>query len=807
MQLLRLRLRNFRQHADTEIELGPGLTGIVGANGAGKTTLLEAIAWALYGTPAARGTKESIRRRGAGDRARVEVQLTFSLGASRYRVRRTLADATLHLEGTEEPMATTLAGVTDRLTRLLGMTREEFFNTYFTNQKELAVMATKSAPERAQFLSRVLGYERLRVGQERLREERSGLRARLAGLEEGLPDAAALDQEAAAAAADLAAAAEALERTRADRERAVLALSVITPHWEGVQQLQERVRSVSSDLRIAEKDVDQARQSMAQLDHALAEAMAASTRLGELSPTLAPLEALRTEREELDEAARQVATRRQAMGQVAEIRRGLENLERRLADLPAAERVAAARADLEAQRATLAERVRSSRELRTAWVRDAQDATTKRQHLAEQFNDLRAQRDRLVALGPDGACPTCQRVLGEEYATVLGVVERQLAEVETNGRYFRQRMEQLKKEPPEVVAAEAERRGLEATVERLTAEVSAMETQGRERQALEQRRSEQQARLAELEGATLGETVAYDEARHEAVRRQIAALEPLFREASRIAAVAERMPQLATRMAEAEQALTRAEAAATRLREELEGMGWSEEVFREAGAQFTAATEALRERDLALARAEAALAAARQAEVALGRRREERERRVAAIATARRDLAMNQELDRAYADLRTDLNATLRPDLSEVASGFLRDLTSGRYSDLELDEDYVATIIDDGESKPVISGGEEDVASLALRLAISQMIAERAGQPLSLLVLDEIFGSLDEERRAAVIELLRNLADRFPQVVLITHIDSVRDGFDRVIRVRYDVERGLAEAREEPLPGDHDVAA
>ena len=94
-----------------------------------------------------------------------------------------------------------------------------------------------------------------------------------------------------------------------------------------------------------------------------------------------------------------------------------------------------------------------------------------------------------------------------------------------------------------------------------------------------------------------------------------------------------------------------------------------------------------------------------------------------------------------------------------------------------------ATLLDDGDPKAVISGGEEDVANLALRLAISQMIAERAGQPLSLLVLDEIFGSLDEDRRTAVVDLLRSLADRFPQVILITHIDSVREGFDRVVRV------------------------
>ncbi|MGH7630203.1 MAG: SbcC/MukB-like Walker B domain-containing protein, partial [Gemmatimonadales bacterium] len=171
------------------------------------------------------------------------------------------------------------------------------------------------------------------------------------------------------------------------------------------------------------------------------------------------------------------------------------------------------------------------------------------------------------------------------------------------------------------------------------------------------------------------------------------------------------------------------------------------------------------------------------------------------------ELALHQELDRALGDLRAELNASLRPDLSDLASGFLADLTRGRYAELELDDDYMATLLDDGDPKAVISGGEEDVANLALRLAISQMIAERAGQPLSLLVLDEIFGSLDEDRRMAVVELLRSLADRFPQVILITHIESVREGFDRVIRVGYDVARGVAVARDDEAAGGHDVAA
>ena len=76
------------------------------------------------------------------------------------------------------------------------------------------------------------------------------------------------------------------------------------------------------------------------------------------------------------------------------------------------------------------------------------------------------------------------------------------------------------------------------------------------------------------------------------------------------------------------------------------------------------------------------------------------------------------------------------------------------------------------------------------------MIAERAGQSFSLLVLDEVFGSLDDVRRHNVVELLRRLQDRFEQVILITHIESVRDGMDRVISVEYDEESGSARVRQ-----------
>src|SRR5256886_12224975 len=190
MQLLRLRLVNFRQHADTELEFGPGTRGTIGPTGSGKATIREGVAWARYGGQAVRGDKGSIRRLGAKGRAGVEVDLEFRLGAHEYRVKRGLSTAVLHQDG--QVIANSLKAVTDKLERTLGMTHDEFFNTYFTGQKELAVMAALGKTERAAFLSRVLGYERLREAQERVREVRNAVAAEVRGLEAGLPDAAAL---------------------------------------------------------------------------------------------------------------------------------------------------------------------------------------------------------------------------------------------------------------------------------------------------------------------------------------------------------------------------------------------------------------------------------------------------------------------------------------------------------------------------------------------------------------------------------------------------------------------------------------
>jgi exonuclease SbcC len=469
MRITRLRLTNFRQHEATELEFGAGLTGIVGPNGAGKTTILEAIAWAMYGMPAARGSRDSIRRRNAPPRARVEVELEFTLGAHQYRIVRGLNHAELHQDGDPAPVANSLGSVTERVTRLLGMSRDEFFNTYFTGQKELAVMAAMSAPERAQFLSRVLGYERLRGAQDRLKEKRSTLRARLEGLRAGLGDpgeidameARAHDRVTAATAAE-AAAAEAFGHAEA-------VLAEVRPRWEQLQARRESALALEAELRVAGHECGAATERAERLERQVAEAAGATSRLQELAVELAPLAGLRQEAAALEELAEARARRQGLTSQLADVRNHLGSVEERLARVPAGPALDAVRAHANDVRATITTLTLDAETARTAWVRDAQDARTKRQGLLDQYAELKEQRQRLVKAGPEGNCPTCTRPLGAEYEKVLGLLDRQIEEVVSNGNYYKQRIEQLQQEPADL--DELERRRVEA--ERIQSDVTA----------------------------------------------------------------------------------------------------------------------------------------------------------------------------------------------------------------------------------------------------------------------------------------------------------------------------------------------
>jgi exonuclease SbcC len=151
-----------------------------------------------------------------------------------------------------------------------------------------------------------------------------------------------------------------------------------------------------------------------------------------------------------------------------------------------------------------------------------------------------------------------------------------------------------------------------------------------------------------------------------------------------------------------------------------------------------------------------------------------------------------QELDlmyREFSEFDKFVAQQLTPQLSEITSDIVAAMTDGKYDRVVFDEDYGIEVYDSTDEKfalETFSGGERDAISLAARLALSRMIGSQAANPPGFLVLDEVFGSLDAERRERVLTLLgQHSQEFFRQMFIISHVDDVQQSpvFDTIWQV------------------------
>ena len=87
------------------------------------------------------------------------------------------------------------------------------------------------------------------------------------------------------------------------------------------------------------------------------------------------------------------------------------------------------------------------------------------------------------------------------------------------------------------------------------------------------------------------------------------------------------------------------------------------------------------------------------------------------------------------------------------------------------------------------SGGEAFRVNFAIRLALSKILAQRKGARLQTLVIDEGFGSQDTQGRQRLIEAINLVKQDFAKILVITHLDELKDAFPTRIEVEK-TERG-----------------
>jgi exonuclease SbcC len=131
------------------------------------------------------------------------------------------------------------------------------------------------------------------------------------------------------------------------------------------------------------------------------------------------------------------------------------------------------------------------------------------------------------------------------------------------------------------------------------------------------------------------------------------------------------------------------------------------------------------------------------------------------------------------------LRVSVRPALEACVSDLLAKLSDGRISAARIANDYGVSVMDDGEFRQAweLSGGEQDLVALALRLGIAEVVAERHGGGVGFLILDEVFGSQDHSRRQSILTALRGLREEYGQIWCISHVGGLEDAADKVIAV------------------------
>ena len=127
-----------------------------------------------------------------------------------------------------------------------------------------------------------------------------------------------------------------------------------------------------------------------------------------------------------------------------------------------------------------------------------------------------------------------------------------------------------------------------------------------------------------------------------------------------------------------------------------------------------------------------------------------------------------------------DLLAKLTNNSTQISIESLRDLKSGGIKetlDIKISDELG---IRDYE---LYSGGETFRIDFSLRIALSKLLTRRAGTKLRTLVMDEGFGTQDEEGIDNLVQAIQSISEDFDKILIITHLESLKDAFPTRIEV------------------------
>jgi exonuclease SbcC len=746
VRVLELSLRNYRVFEQVDLEFPARVIGIFGPNGAGKSALVGSMLFALFGVD--RTAKDQIRTHGL--LTDCEVRLAFEHGGQQYEVRRIIKGRNHQTEAElligDLELAVGVREVSSEIARLLRMDQRIFRASVFAEQKQLDAFSDITKGDRKKMVLRLLGIKPV---EDAIAAARKEARARKAGTEEmagSLPDLA--EQEAA-----LGAAKELQHKASKVAEEAARDLGRASKLFEKL----DAAFGASEETRRKAEQLEAVRtQAAAQAEALDRRHEELGGRIEELASSLKPLPGLEKELKGLAGSAEHLVAARRFS--------------------EAAEELRAAEAEMESLAAPDAEAALEELRAATGAVKGAEKAFNRAESVLEQAEvQLAVAEEALERAGHLDAtepCPTCGQELGAAYEDVIAHRKKEVTA--------------LKKS---LTGAKHSVGDKEAELKSATSRFAAAEDAGKlaqraitQREVLEKKATARRKQVAELGKPWTGKVPDLDELEARAARA-----EELDREVTGLRAERKHLAQ-----AEKDHAATAKEREAASknvadLERRLGELGFDPKAHEKLRADREEAAA-----DLERARREEREVADQlkdaQKEVARLEAGIEQVKELAVrIDEAREEARYVDRVSLLLGGFRDHLVARIGPELSREAEAIFRELTNHEYEDLKIDEDDLSIqIADAGTYFPTerFSGSEVDLANLALRVAISQHLSRMAGADLGMMVLDEVMGSLDAERKDLFVQAIGRLSGHFHQLFVITHAEQVKDQFPASVEIR-----------------------
>jgi exonuclease SbcC len=821
------------------------LACISGANGAGKSSLLDAITWALFGR--ARKQDDSLIHNHPDVKA-AEVSLVFEYEGGLYRVQRTSPRAkTTNLEfqvaqpedHSWKPLTErTLRETQDRIVKTLRMDYDTFVNASFFLQGKADSFTQQKPGERKRILANILGLDiweeyRIRSAKRRmdLENEIASLDGRLAEISADLHMETDLLARLSALQTEIEAAIQATRTKESELQHMRTIVSLLDEkrkqvadlhndsdsagrHLEGRQtylrgrqeelQTHQQTLERAADIQAAYQAWQQAWQELQRWDQVAQDFLEHEKRrqapLMEIAAEKARLE---QERDALLKLESEVTVLQEQMAQLAAERD------------KSVETVSQVKSILDRQE-DVEEKIARARQSQA-------EARAENPRLKSEMDELK-ERIETLSKTQDAPCPVCGKPLpgaerqklieeltgqgtqlGDRWRNnrdLLATVDAQVSELEAELLHVRQAGNDL-------LTLQRTADQAEARLAQAGQDVDAWQTTGRPRlqeitTCLENEdfAQEQRAILAKIDAEL--KAIGYDAGAHDAIRKEEAAGRSAQEERINLERAQTAQEGLQKEIAELvkdisiqERELARRQAACDEAAALLAAQEAEAPNIHQTEQEYYTHKEQEN-----MKREEVVGVKQRVENLAIQRvRRAELETQRSGLA---RQIGQYKQLEKAFG--KSGIPALLieqaLPMIEERANRVLGDLTDDvmsvrfltqrEYKDekrADLRETLDIQITDDAGTRDyeLYSGGEAFRVNFAVRLALAEVLAQRAGARLQTLIIDEGFGSQDALGRQRLVEAINRVRDDFAKILVITHIEEIKELFP----VRIEVDKGL----------------